>query len=184
MRIPEELRARLAAVGLLALDVDGVLTEGHIIYSDAGAETKAFHVRDGLGLRVAAAADLPVALITGRASPVLERRAGDLRIQHLLARVGDKAAALRTLAAELGLPLGRVAFMGDDLNDREAMGLAGVSLAPADAAPEVRDLADLVTSSPGGRGAAREAVEAILRAQGRWEQAVDAYLAGLADTDP
>ena len=181
MKIPHALRERLAGIELLVLDVDGVLTQGEIVYTDTGAEAKAFDVKDGLGMRVASDTGLGVVLMTGRASPVVQRRARDLRIADVLQRVGDKAAALRRLAADKEMPLERVAFMGDDLNDREAMRVAGVAIAPADAVEEIRQEADLVTEAPGGRGAAREAVEAVLRAQGRWEKAVDRYLEGLAE---
>lgn len=183
MRTPDELRARLAKIQALVLDVDGVLTEGAVIYSDAGEELKAFDVKDGLGLRVAAEAGLQVALMTGRVSSVVQRRARDLHIGDVLQRIGDKAAALRALAAEKQLSLEQVAFMGDDLNDGEAMRIAGVSMAPADAVPEIRAQADLVTDALGGRGAVRQAVEAILGAQGRWEAAVSQYLGGLAERD-
>jgi len=183
MRITEELRALLAAVETIVLDVDGVLTRGDIIYTDSGEEAKAFDVKDGLGIRVAGAAGLRVVLMTGRVSSVVQRRARDLHVTHVLQRTGDKAAALRAFAAENQIPLERIAFMGDDLNDREAMRAAGVAMAPADAVAEVRREADLVTEAPGGRGAAREAIEAILRAQDRWETAVDEYLNYLAKRD-
>jgi len=183
MRIAVGLRARLAAVQMMVFDVDGVLTEGQIIYTDEGAEAKAFDVKDGLGLRVAVGAGLTVVLMTGRSSRVTERRARDLHITDVLQRVGDKAEALRRLAEDKGIALERVAFMGDDVNDREAMRLAGVAIAPADAAPEIRDLAQLVTEARAGRGAAREAIEAVLRAQDRWRQAVDGYLSSLSERD-
>jgi 3-deoxy-D-manno-octulosonate 8-phosphate phosphatase (KDO 8-P phosphatase) len=183
MKLPHELREKLAAIELIVFDVDGVLTQGEIIYTDDGTEAKSFNVKDGLGLRVAAAAGLKLAIMTGRASRVVERRARDLRVQAVLERVGDKAEALRKLAAEQGVPFEKIAFMGDDLNDREAMRLAGASIAPADAVDEIKEIADLVTTRPGGRGAAREAVEAVLRAQGRWEAAVDAYLDSLTVRD-
>jgi 3-deoxy-D-manno-octulosonate 8-phosphate phosphatase (KDO 8-P phosphatase) len=183
MTISDELRQRLAGVRMLVLDVDGVLTAGSIIYTDSGEESKMFDVKDGLGIRLASEAGLQVALMTGRVSQVVQRRARDLHVHHTIQRVGDKAAALQTLADESGLPLPGIAFMGDDLNDRDAMRLAGVSIAPADAVPDILAIADLVTDAPGGRGAARQAVEAILKAQGRWEQAVESYLQGLAERD-
>jgi len=183
MRVSGSLRQRLAAIEMIVFDVDGVLTQGEIIYTDDGAEAKAFDVKDGLGLRVASDVGLHLAMMTGRSSRVVERRARDLHVLNVLQRVGDKAAALRGLAEEKGLSLDRIAFMGDDFNDRDAMRSAGVSIAPADAIPEIRDLADLVTDAPGGRGAARQAVEAILHAQGRWDQAVENYLAGLAERE-
>jgi 3-deoxy-D-manno-octulosonate 8-phosphate phosphatase (KDO 8-P phosphatase) len=183
MKTPDELRARLAAIQMMVFDVDGVLTDGAIVYTDEGAEAKAFDVKDGLGLRVAGEAGIVLALMTGRASRVIERRARDLHISDVLQRVGDKAEALRHLAEEKGIPLERVAFMGDDVNDREAMQLAGIAIAPADAVQEIRDLAHVVTAAPGGRGAAREAVEAVLRAQDRWEAAVDGYLRSMSERD-
>jgi len=183
MKTPRAVRDRLAAIELLVLDVDGVLTQGDIIYSDSGVEAKAFDVKDGLGIRVASEAGLQIAIMTGRASRVVERRARDLRISDILQRVGDKAAALRKLAADKRIPLERVAFMGDDLNDREAMRLVGLSIAPADAVPEIQQDAGLVTDAPGGRGAARQAVEAILRAKGEWDKAVASYLEGLSARD-
>jgi 3-deoxy-D-manno-octulosonate 8-phosphate phosphatase (KDO 8-P phosphatase) len=183
MKITEELRQRLAAIKMLVLDVDGVLTTGGITYTDSGEESKMFDVKDGLGIRVASDAGLQIALMTGRVSQVVQRRARDLHIHHTLQRVGDKAAALRTLSAETGVPLDAIAYMGDDLNDREAMKLAGVAIAPADAAQEIIAIAHLVTDARGGRGAARQAVEAILKAQGCWDQAVEGYLQGLAERD-
>ncbi len=183
MKVTRALQERLSQIQLLVLDVDGVLTAGEIIYTDTGVEAKAFDVKDGLGIRVASDAGLKVALMTGRISQVVQRRARDLRIADVLQRVGDKAAALSQYAADKGVPLERVAFMGDDLNDREAMRKAGMAIAPADAAPEIRREADLVTDARGGRGAAREALEAVLRAQGRWEEAVNSYLSGLVERD-
>lgn len=183
MKVTGALRERLAAIELMVFDVDGVLTQGEIIYADQGAEAKAFDVKDGLGLRVASSAGLRLGIMSGRWSRVVERRARDLLVLDVLQRVGDKAAALRELAQEKGVALERVAFMGDDFNDREAMRLAGVSIAPADAVAEIRKQADLVTDAPGGKGAARQAVEAVLQAQGRWEEAVDKYLEGLAERE-
>jgi 3-deoxy-D-manno-octulosonate 8-phosphate phosphatase (KDO 8-P phosphatase) len=181
MKISAALKARLADIEMIVFDVDGVLTEGGIFYVDTGAEGKMFDVKDGLGIRVARIADLKTAIMTGRSSRFVERRARDLRILDVLERVADKLSALRRLADEKGIALERIAFMGDDLNDREAMRAAGVSIAPADAVAEIKEIADLVTDAPGGKGAARQAVEAVLKAQDRWEKAVDDYLAGLAD---
>ncbi len=183
MKVTGELQARLAEVEMMVFDVDGVLTEGGIFYVDTGAEGKMFDVKDGLGIRVAGSAGLKTAIMTGRSSRVVERRARDLRMLDVLQRVADKAAALRRLAEEKRMSLARIAFMGDDLNDREAMRAAGVSIAPADAVPEIKEIADLVTDARGGKGAARQAVEAVLKAQGRWEKAVDDYLASLVERD-
>ncbi len=183
MKVTDALEARLAAVEMVVFDVDGVLTQGDIIYTDQGSEAKAFDVKDGLGLRVAGSAGLQLAIMTGRSSRVVERRARDLHVLEVRQRVGDKAVALRQLADEKKIPMERVAFMGDDLNDRQAMRAAGVAIAPADAAPEIREEAHLVTDASGGRGAARQAVEAILRAQGRWQEAVEQYLEEIAERE-
>jgi 3-deoxy-D-manno-octulosonate 8-phosphate phosphatase (KDO 8-P phosphatase) len=183
MKISGALRARLADVQLIVFDVDGVLTRGDIIYTDDGVEAKVFDVKDGLGLRVAAAVGLSLAVITGRSSRMVERRARDLHISDVLQRVGDKAAALRSLAEEKGVSLTHTAYMGDDLNDREAMKIAGVSIAPADAVEEIKEIADLVTDAPGGKGAARQAVQVILSAQNRWESSIETYLDSLAERE-
>jgi len=183
MKITRRARSRLPHIEMLVLDVDGVLTEGEVLYTDAGAELKRFDVRDGLGLRVAGAAGLRLALISGRTSPVVQRRARDLRIQDVVQRCGDKAVALRSLAEHYGVPLEHIAYMGDDLNDRAPMRLAGIGIAPADAAPDILEEAEIVTDASGGRGAARQVVELILRSQGKWEDAVQRYLDELAQRE-
>jgi 3-deoxy-D-manno-octulosonate 8-phosphate phosphatase (KDO 8-P phosphatase) len=183
MRINRDAQRLLPGIAMLVMDVDGVLTNGDIVYTDAGVEQKVFDVKDGLGLRVAVEAGLQLALVTGRISSILQRRARDLRIKTVLQRVGDKEAALRSLAEDRGLPLTRVAYMGDDLNDRAALRVAGISIAPADAVPDIAAEADILTDAPGGKGAARQVVELILRSQGKWEPAVEKYLAGLAERD-
>lgn len=156
----------LAGVRLLVCDVDGVLTDGRLEYTgDGEGERKHFHVRDGLGLRALLAAGLEVAWITARGGPAVERRAAELGIRHLVQRSGDKAAVLAELAAELGVAHAAIAYVGDDLVDREAMKAAGVAIAPADAHPEIRAIAHWVTAVGGGRGAVREICDAILHAR-------------------
>ena len=183
MKVTRRAQSRLASMEMFVLDVDGVLTQGEIIYTDAGQELKSFDVRDGLGLRVAGTAGLRLALISGRTSSIVQRRARDLRIEDVVLRTGDKENALRMLISRHNLSLEHVAYMGDDLNDRAPMRVAGLAIAPADAVPEILEEADIVTDAPGGRGAARQAVELILRAQGKWESAVERYLAELGEQD-
>jgi 3-deoxy-D-manno-octulosonate 8-phosphate phosphatase (KDO 8-P phosphatase) len=178
--VPPDVAARLARVRLLVMDVDGTLTDGGVFYDDAGREMKRFHIHDGLGIVLARFGGLDVAWMTGRASPLVERRARELGVAALLQGVRDKAASLRDLAASRGLPLDAAGFLGDDLNDLPALRLAGAALAPADADPRVRAEAHLVTDRPGGHGAAREAVEAVLRARGGLDDSVSAYLASLS----
>jgi len=175
-----ETNARLARVRLLALDVDGTLTDGGVVYADDGSEGKRFHIHDGLGVVLAGFVGLRIAWITGRSSPVVERRARELGVEHLLQGVRDKGGALATLAVRLGVAPDAVAYMGDDLNDLPALRVAGVALAPADACAEVKSVAHFVAPRAGGAGAVRDTIEAILRARGDWAFALEAYLASLS----
>ena len=168
------LVARAAKVRLLVLDVDGVLTDGTLVYGPGGEEVKRFHVRDGYALVAARRAGLAVAVISGRASAAVTRRLAELEIEEVHQGVRDKAARLAELTARLGRARGEIAAMGDDLPDLPLMSAAGLALAPADAAPEVRRAADWVSRQPGGRGAVREAVELILRARKAWPPPISA----------
>ncbi|NLC57617.1 MAG: HAD-IIIA family hydrolase [Armatimonadetes bacterium] len=166
------------AIRLLAMDVDGVLTDGVLYLGRSGEELKAFHVHDGLGLALARGAGLQVAFVTGRSSEAVRRRAGELGVEHLLEGVRHKGEALRDLARRLELPREAVAFVGDDLNDLPAFAACGLPIAVADAPARVRAAAAWVTQARGGRGAVREVVEGILAVQGRLDDAVARYLAG------
>ena len=172
---PSDLSALLARVRLLALDVDGTLTDGTVTFGDDGRETKTFHIHDGLGIVLASLVGLRVAFITGRTSPIVERRARELAVPFLRQGVRDKAAALTQIAAEAGVPLAATAFMGDDWNDLPAFGVTGIRLAPANAVPEVRAEAHFVTDKVGGQGAVREAIRAILTARNEYEMAQTLY---------
>lgn len=168
----EALAGRCRRLKLLLTDVDGVLTDGTLLFLSDGSEAKAFHVRDGLGLVLARRAGLRTGILTGRTSAVVARRAAELEMTVLRQGARDKLAAFREILAEEGLISEEVAYVGDDLNDLGVMAEVGLSAAPADAAPEVRARAFVVTEAPGGRGCLRELVEAILRARGDWERAV------------
>ncbi len=165
-------------VKLIALDVDGTLTDGTLLYDSGGGQAKAFHVADGLGIVMAQAAGLRIAVISGRTSRAVETRLAELNVTDLVQNCGDKAAALTQLLAKYNLRPDEAAYVGDDINDLPAFGVAGVRIAVADASEHLRASADWVTSRPGGRGAVREAIEEILRRQGRLDEAVTAYLAG------
>lgn len=160
------LRRRLAAVHLLAFDVDGVLTDGGILVHPDGGESKWFHVRDGLGIVAAVRAGLSVAFVSGRRSAAVAARARELGVTADLQGVKDKASALRELRASLGVAREGTAFLGDDVVDLPAFAESGVAVAVADAHPRVLAAADAVCAAPGGRGAARELVEAVLLARG------------------
>ena len=172
----------LQGICLLALDVDGVLTDGSINMGAQGELFKSFYAQDGLGISVALRNGLQIAIITGRKSEIIHRRAQELGIQMVQEGVKDKYLSLEQLQNQLGLSRGQVAYMGDDLNDLPAFRAAGVTFAPADAVEEVREAASFVTEAAGGRGAVREAIAMILRAQNKWQQIVNAYLnAGQGD---
>jgi 3-deoxy-D-manno-octulosonate 8-phosphate phosphatase (KDO 8-P phosphatase) len=164
----EPLADRLARVRLLVLDVDGVLTDGAITYTDAGDEVKRFHVRDGAGLKVWRQAGHRAAVISGRTSKAVERRMRELQVSPVLLGRDDKAAALAELLAEVGATPAACCAVGDDLPDLPVLRACGVAVAVADACPEVRSAADRVTMLAGGQGAVREVVEWLLQAQGRW----------------
>jgi 3-deoxy-D-manno-octulosonate 8-phosphate phosphatase (KDO 8-P phosphatase) len=150
----------------IALDVDGVLTDGGIWWGPNGEEWKRFCFADIMGVSLARRAGLVIALISGEDSPLVDRFAAKMGIADVEKGCKDKARALRAFAERRGLELGDLAFMGDDVNDLEAMRLVGVAAAPATAVPAVLTAASFVTSASGGNGAVRELVDAILAARG------------------
>ncbi len=163
-------------VKLIALDVDGTLTDGTLLYGPDGAHSKAFHVADGLGIVMARAMGLRVAVISGRSSRAVETRMAELKVTDLVQNCGDKAAALREMLERYGLTPAEAAYVGDDINDLPAFDVAGVKIAVADASEFVKARADWVTPRPGGHGAVRDAIEEILRRQGRLDEAVAVYV--------
>ncbi|MFO0934088.1 MAG: HAD family hydrolase [Planctomycetota bacterium] len=165
-------------VRLFVMDVDGTLTDGTLTYGPDGGEWKSFHARDGMGVHLLHLAGIVPAIVTGRRSDIVERRAQELGIREVVQGVKDKAGEVRRLRTRLGLPAHAVAYVGDDLSDVPPMREAGFAAAPADAAPEVRQAATFVAGSAGGRGAVREAVEALLRREGRWDDVLARCLAG------
>ncbi len=175
--------ADLARIRLLAMDVDGTMTDGGVYFHDDGTEAKRFHIHDGLGIVLAAFVGLRIAWLTGRSSPLVKRRADELGIEHLYQGVRDKSATLVGLTTRLGLTPDSVAYIGDDFNDLPALRIAAVAIAPANAIPEVKTIAHLVTPRAGGQGAVRDAIEAILRARGDYAFALEAYLLSLSNAN-
>jgi 3-deoxy-D-manno-octulosonate 8-phosphate phosphatase (KDO 8-P phosphatase) len=169
-RVPTEIRHRLEPVKLLVLDVDGVLTDGSLTYGAAGEHLKSFSVRDGLGIRLVLEAGIQVAVISGRSDAAVSTRCKDLGIRSELIVLGskDKVADLDRIMGLLGVVELEVAAMGDDLPDLPMLMRAVFTACPADAAPEVMAVCDLVCGANGGCGAVREFVELILKVQGRW----------------
>jgi len=160
---------------LLFFDVDGVLTDGAITYHEDGSESKNFHTSDGLGLRAAMQAGLKVVIVTARQSKLVERRMTQLGVDRLVQGCKDKRSRVAELADEFGVPLTACGYLGDDLVDLGAMDAVGYPMAVADAAAELREMSAFVCTRPGGRGAAREAVEHVLKTQGKWAAVVEAY---------
>jgi 3-deoxy-D-manno-octulosonate 8-phosphate phosphatase (KDO 8-P phosphatase) len=157
--------SRLAAVRLVAMDVDGVLTDGGIWYSDQGDELKRFDVRDGQGLVLLRDAGVVTAIVTRRHSKIVERRARELGIAEVHQDAADKAAVVQDLLKRHGIRAADACYVGDDLGDLPAMALVGVPVAVADAVPAVRTAAAYVTRAHGGRGAIRELCDLILSAK-------------------
>jgi len=160
---------------LLILDVDGVLTDGGIILGGDGTELKRFHVRDGHGIKLVQRAGIPVAIITGRQSDVVERRAAELGITDVYQRCLDKIVAYEDLTQKHGLEDSQVAYVGDDVVDIPIFRRVGLSVAVADATEEARAEAMMITSLGGGMGAVREVTDFILKAGGRWDDVVSRY---------
>ena len=169
------LAERCAGIELLVLDVDGVLTDGSIHVDDNGVETKRFHVRDGAGIAYWQRAGKRVAIISGRSCRAVDHRAAELRIDRVYQGRLDKRPALDELLALEQLSADRACVVGDDLADIPAMQAARLAVAVADAAPETRAAAHVVTRTPGGYGAVREVIEFVLQAQGRWAEVVERY---------
>lgn len=159
-------------ITLLALDVDGVLTDGSIMLDDHGVETKRFNAKDGQGVATWLSLGLSVAIITKRSGMAVQHRARELGIPHVIQGAPDKSAALDDLLARTGLAAHQVAYVGDDWPDLAPMRRVGYPIAVADAAAHVAAQAAYVTRAPGGRGAVREAVEHLLKAKGLLEAAV------------
>lgn len=166
------LNQKLQKIKLLAMDVDGVLSDGQIIYNSYDVETKAFFVQDGVGLKGLLEAGIELAIITGRTSAMVERRARELGIRHLIQGQDDKFSELDRLAVSLGLEMNECAYMGDDLPDLRAVREAGVGICVPNGCDETKAVADIVTQRLGGHGAVREVCELILRAQGRYDDFV------------
>ncbi len=170
--------ANLAAkeIRMLVLDVDGVLTDGSIYYTNNGDELKAFNIQDGLGIKLLQYSGIDVAIITGRSSNLLSRRADELGISRVIQGREDKLTALNELLTETTYNLNDIAYMGDDLPDLAVIRQVGLGMTVANANPTVAEHARWQSTRPGGCGAVREAAEFILKAQDKFVQAIEPYL--------
>lgn len=170
-----DLQSRAAKIELLVLDVDGVLTDGSIVYTAERVEIKRFHVRDGSGLKFWHNLGKRSAILSGRTSPAVELRAAELGISPVFQGRSDKSLAFEVLLIQTGLKPEQVCAIGDDLPDLALMHRAGLAVAVADACVEVRSAADYITKPSGGRGAIRDAIEWLLKLQGKWERIVTEF---------
>ena len=166
---------RLTKIKLLAMDVDGVLTDGSMVLG-TGGDIKLFNVLDGLGINLALSIGLEIAWITGNVSQAVAERALVLGVTELHQGARLKSVALRDIAARRNLRFDEIAYIGDDLNDMPAIELAGISFTVPNASDDVKESVDYITNKPGGRGAVREVIEMILRSQGKWEEGVRVFL--------
>jgi 3-deoxy-D-manno-octulosonate 8-phosphate phosphatase (KDO 8-P phosphatase) len=166
---------RCQSIQLILSDVDGVMTDGGLIFDDQGLELKRFHVRDGMGIKLWQRAGHQFGLVTSRTSHIVEVRAAELGIEIVRQGFPEKLPVVREIVGTLGLSLDQVAFIGDDFSDLAAIHAVGLGIAVADAADEIRAAADHTTQLRGGDGAVREVVETILKSQKRWEDVVRQY---------
>lgn len=171
-----EAMRKAAAVALLGLDVDGVLTDGTLYFSSAGDEIKAFSSLDGHGIKMLQKAGIEVAIISGRRSRALELRAENLGVKALFMGVEDKTACMASLLAARQLSFAQAGYMGDDVVDLPILRACGFSATVADGHEDVRRRVDYIASTGGGRGAVREVCDMILRAQGHWDRLMAEYL--------
>jgi 3-deoxy-D-manno-octulosonate 8-phosphate phosphatase (KDO 8-P phosphatase) len=171
----DALLAKAGRIRLLLFDVDGVLTDGTVIMHADGSESKGFNIRDGAAIVFAQRAGLTVGLLSARSSGATAHRAAQLAVRIVEQGVRSKLKAYEQIARDARLGDDEIAYMGDDLLDLPVLGRVGLSAAPADAAAEVRGRVDWVSAQAGGRGAVRELIELILRAQQRWDDVLRQY---------
>jgi 3-deoxy-D-manno-octulosonate 8-phosphate phosphatase (KDO 8-P phosphatase) len=171
----EELRARFRKVKLLLLDVDGVLTDGRIVYDSRGSELKFFDVHDGLGVYVLNKAGIPTILITAKSSKTILPRAKDMRVAEVFADVFPKTAVLSRIIGKYKVSIDEICFVADDLVDLSLMRKVGLPIAVGNASGEIKEAAIYVTNHTGGRGAVREVAELILKSQGKWKEILKFY---------
>ena len=170
------LEAKAAKIKLLICDVDGVLSDGKVYFTNNGDEIKNFNIKDGLGIKLLQKSGIKVAIITGRKSQIVEHRANELGINILYQGHSDKRAAFDEILNSLGLTSDQVAHIGDDLPDLPLMKMAGLGLCVNDAHHFVKQNADWISGVDGGNGAVREAAELLLAAQDKLDDLLNAYL--------
>ena len=176
MLISEEIAQKAQKIKLLILDVDGVLTNNMLIYSEDGQEHKAFHTRDGHGMVLLQKSQVDIGIITGRKSQLVTNRMNDLKVKHVYQGVPDKLPTFLKLVDELNLSLEEIAYIGDDILDLPILTRIGLAITPADGDDEVKLRVDYISPFKGGQGCVRETCEIIMRSQDSWQQHMDFFL--------
>jgi len=172
-----QIDSRIKRIKLVVLDIDGVLTDGRIVYGDYGDELKCFDTADGMGIELLRQGGIPVVLISGRSSKINDRRAKELRVAKVFQRVSDKRKVFEKTLRRFRVSPEEVCTIGDDLNDIPMLSRSGFAVAVQNAAAEVKSASHYVTTRVGGRGAVREVIDRILKTQGKWDAIVEKYFA-------
>ena len=175
LKVKEELKNLASEVRLLLLDVDGVLTDGRIIYDSRGRDMKFFDVHDGLGVHLLKKGGIPTILITAKGSKAIRPRARDMGVEEIYENISPKTAVLDRVLSKYKISLKQVSFVGDDLVDLCIMRKVGFPVAVFNAAPEIKQAASYITIKEGGRGAVREVAELILKSQNKWQEVLAKY---------
>lgn len=168
--------AKAEPIQLLLLDVDGVLTDGSLIYSENGVESKMFNTQDGLGIRLVQKGGVDVGIITARKSPMVQKRGEELDMKYICQGAKTKLDAFKNIIDQAGIKPYQVCYMGDDLIDLSVLTRVGLAACPANAVDEVKEICHFITDRAGGSGAVRQTCELILRAKGRYEELVQRFL--------
>lgn len=176
MEFSAKVIAKAAKIKLLILDIDGVLSDNKLYYGDNGIEYKSFHTRDGHGMVMLQQSGIEIGIITGRKSPLIDKRMKDLKVKHVYQGVPDKLPTFLKLVDELGLDLSEIGYMGDDILDLPILTRVGLAACPLNADPVLPPYVDYVASLKGGEGCVREMCELILKSQDLWQQQLDFYL--------
>jgi YrbI family 3-deoxy-D-manno-octulosonate 8-phosphate phosphatase len=169
------LEQRIQPIRAILSDVDGVLTDGGITYDNQGIETKTFHVRDGLGIKLWQRANRTFGIITARSSHIVKVRMNELNVENVRQGATNKLEVGKKLAGELGLTLDQICYIGDDLSDLSLLSNVGLAATVADGVQEIKHAAHIVTKARGGQGAIRELIETILKSQQHWKELVQSY---------
>jgi YrbI family 3-deoxy-D-manno-octulosonate 8-phosphate phosphatase len=170
-----KIETRMQKIRLVLSDVDGVLTDGSITYDNQGIESKSFHVRDGMGIKLWRRAGHQFGVLTARTSHLVKMRMAEIGIDLVRQGVEEKLPAAMQIADQLEIDLQEICYIGDDLTDLRLMNAVGLAVSVVDGADDVRAAADLVTKTPGGKGAIRELLELILKSQKRWEELLRSF---------